>query len=493
MLMRRAPHQGVVVLNLLHGRLGGQGELDHRVLIQAGLAGRAARGRQRQQGRRRSAAANVCATAAPTPVRQRPAVAACSGRAKLRRAVAPEPLCCHSGCACPPTTPAATAAELQLLPTTACHKVRRHTCTEPASPVTRLAPDAGELGVPAAHQGLGAVEHHAVAGLLRLRRGREAAAACKGGHRHSTAAQALCAVGLSLPCMQLPAMHVGCSERAWRARGAPPLRWPPARPPPPTGCSRASWRTFLKELFLTALAALAALLLSASRAGEGRRGWGGLPAGLGPSGQPADRSDMLPAPAGAPSRRDALPGPHRHACASPHLREPWRLLPAPLESAKEAGRGAGRRKAGVAQHAAAANAAVAPCGAAPSNWAAPSCPTRQGHAIPPPSRAASPCSSAQRSPCDPWPLSRCRSLHRCTAHRFQPSHHRPGARRHGPQPGRRRAAACQRQRPAQAALHHPVRLPGLRQDHAAQAHTAQQGGAQVRPAQARVCQAGRAG
>ncbi len=31
----------------------------------------------------------------------------------------------------------------------------------------------------------------------------------------------------------------------------------------------------------------------------------------------------------------------------PHLREPWRLLPAPLESAKEAERGAARRKAGV--------------------------------------------------------------------------------------------------------------------------------------------------
>ena len=50
---------------------------------------------------------------------------------------------------------------------------------------------------------------------------------------------------------------------------------------------------------------------------------------------------------------------------------------------------------------------------------------------------------------------------------------------------RQRAACCQRRqvrRGKQAALHHPVRLPGLRQDHPAQAHPAQQGGPAVSPA-----------
>ena len=50
-------HQGVVVLNLLHGRLGGQGELDHGVGVQLGQGRRAAAaagGRPGGGGRRRA-------------------------------------------------------------------------------------------------------------------------------------------------------------------------------------------------------------------------------------------------------------------------------------------------------------------------------------------------------------------------------------------------------------------------------------------------------
>ena len=144
-----------------------------------------------------------------------------------------------------------------------------------------------------------------------------------------------------------------------------------------------------------------------------------------------------------------------------------------------AGRGAAAR-AGVPQQA--AHGRRLACGGSPApNWrASPHCAPpehplnaprpRQPRASRPGAGAAAPAASAPP-----------RRAHRVAGRSTQSRQARQGARRHGHgrQPGRRRAAAGGRRRGQEAALHHPVRLPGLRQDHAAAAHPAQQGGAQV--------------
>lgn len=92
-----------------------------------------------------------------------------------------------------------------------------------------------------------------------------------------------------------------------------------ARRPPPLGASAAGaapGRTFLNEVFLTALAALAALLLSACSGRGGRGAWAGRPAGPRASGPHANSQGPLPSATGRPSRRDA-PGGRLHCPREP--------------------------------------------------------------------------------------------------------------------------------------------------------------------------------
>lgn len=132
---RPIAHQGVVVLDLLHGGLGGQGELDHGVLIQALQAGRAAGGEGSTRGRPQ----------------------------RLQRLLCPLPAS---------TTFCSIPEEHKTLH----EKKRCNSCAERSkkgqgAAARASAPGARELGVPAAHKGLRAVEDHAVArlaGLLEL-------------------------------------------------------------------------------------------------------------------------------------------------------------------------------------------------------------------------------------------------------------------------------------------------------------------------------------
>ena len=103
------PHQGVVVLNLLHGGLSGQGVLDHGVLIQAGLAGRAAQGTQRSS----SSASQATATYARL------------ARTPIRHLLLPS--CCRNACIW-------LSAPSVLFPTTVCPWSPSKPCMPPCEP-----------------------------------------------------------------------------------------------------------------------------------------------------------------------------------------------------------------------------------------------------------------------------------------------------------------------------------------------------------------------